>query len=155
MLTKSPLRDFIEAHAIACELIELPTAGDSVAAAASALGVSSQAIVKSVLFMANDTPLLAIATGETRIDVRNLAAALDISKKRVRLATPVQTLASTGYPVGGVPPFGHPTPLQTFIDSAVRQQQWVYAGAGGPRLVMRISTVDLIQITSGTVTSLA
>lgn len=151
MSTTASLREFIDTHAVACDLIELPAAGESVAAAASALGVDAQAIVKSVLFIANDAAVLAIASGEARIEVRHLAAALDISKKRIRLASPEQTLAWTGYPAGGVPPFGHPTPLRTFVDPAVLAQGVVYAGAGSARLVMRISPAELVRIASARV----
>ena len=78
-------------------------------AAAAALGVAPGQIIKSLLFLVRDEPVLVIASGDTLVDWAVLASRYGIGKKQVKLADAETVLRLIGYPVGGVPPFGHVT----------------------------------------------
>ena len=80
--------------------VETPT----VPAAAAALGVATAQIIKSLLFMVRDQPVLVIASGETMVDRGILAARFGVGKKQIKLADAETVLRLTGYPAGGVPP---------------------------------------------------
>src|SRR4030042_602271 len=86
---------------------ELPADTSTAEAAAQAVGAPLGSIVKTLVFLADGTPLLVLVSGDRRADVHRLRAALGLSKKRLRLAPPAEVLDRTGFEVGGVPPVGH------------------------------------------------
>jgi prolyl-tRNA editing enzyme YbaK/EbsC (Cys-tRNA(Pro) deacylase) len=134
----------IDAEIVAMEL-ETPT----VAAAAAALGVESTQIIKTVLFLVKDDPVLVIARGEEAIDRRPIADEFGVGKKQVKLADRDTVLAVTGYAAGGVPPFGHLSPLPTLIDRRIEQMTEVYGGGGDDRTLLRVTPAELARATSG------
>ena len=95
--------------------LETPT----VPAAAAALGVTPGQIIKSMLFMIKEQPVLVIASGDTHRGPGPLAARFGVGKKQVKLADTETVLRLMGYPAGGVPPFGRPAPLPALLDRAV------------------------------------
>jgi prolyl-tRNA editing enzyme YbaK/EbsC (Cys-tRNA(Pro) deacylase) len=118
--------------------------------------VHPDAIIKSVLFIIQRSkPLLVIANGERRISQRAIADRLRVGKKQVKIAKPTEVLTWTGYPVGGVPPFGHPHPLPTWIDPAVLEQEMIYGGGGEPTALLRLLAADLPKLTNGDVVALS
>jgi prolyl-tRNA editing enzyme YbaK/EbsC (Cys-tRNA(Pro) deacylase) len=146
MLTTSDLQSYIEQHAIPARIVHPPFPTPTVPDAARAMNVAPEAIIKSVLFIIRRTePLLIIANGEQLINPRAIAARFDVGKRQVRIATPEQVLDWTGYPAGGVPPFGHPRPLPTWIDPAVMEQDIVYGGGGDDMVLLRIQVDDLLS----------
>jgi prolyl-tRNA editing enzyme YbaK/EbsC (Cys-tRNA(Pro) deacylase) len=152
MLTTKDLQAFIDMHRIAAEIVLPPFPTPTVPEAAEAMGVDPDAIIKSVLFIIRRTePLLVIANGEGRIDQRTIAGRFEVGKKQVRIATPEQVEHWTGYPAGGVPPFGHVRLLRTWIDPAVLEQGVVYGGGGDEQTLMRIQTAGLVAATEGEV----
>jgi prolyl-tRNA editing enzyme YbaK/EbsC (Cys-tRNA(Pro) deacylase) len=144
MLGTDDLRAFIQAHSIRAQIVYPQFATPTVPAAAAAMGVEPEAIIKSVLFVVNDEPLLVISNGERRIAQGAIARRLGVGKKQVKIATPEQVLAWTGYPAGGVPPFGHPTRLRTWVDPAVLERETVYGGGGAESTLMCVHTADLL-----------
>ena len=106
-LHPADLARFIAEHGIAAELIPMRVETPTVPAAAAALGVEPGQIIKSLLFLVRDEPVLVIASGETLVDRAVLAARFGVGKKQVKLADAETVLRLIGYPVGGVPPFGH------------------------------------------------
>jgi prolyl-tRNA editing enzyme YbaK/EbsC (Cys-tRNA(Pro) deacylase) len=126
----------------------------TVETAAEAVGTSSHKIVKSLLFMVDDRPVLAITSGANRIDRKRIAKNFGVGRKRVRLADENQVQAATGYPIGAVPPFGHPEPLLTLIDSGVLEHDVVYAGGGASDHLMRVETAEILSVTQGEVLDL-
>lgn len=148
MLSSVDLQAFIDAHHIPAEIVHPPIATPTVPDAARAMGVHPDAIIKSVLFIIRRVePLLVIANGERLIEQRQIAARLGIGKKQVKIARPEQVQAYTGYPVGAVPPFGHPEVLPTWIDPAVMEQEVVYGGGGELAALLRLRTADLLVLT--------
>lgn len=156
MLTAADLQDYIAEHDIPAEIVRPPAAAAggcaTVAAAAEAMGVPVDTIVKSVLFVIRRAePLLVIANGERRIDQRAIARKLEIGKRQVKTAKPEEVLAWTGYPVGGVPPFGHHAPIATWIDLAVLDQETVFGGGGETGSLVRIQAATLVSLTGAEV----
>lgn len=154
MLSPSALTRFLREKGIRAELLALPVKTPTVEAAAEAVGTSSNKIVKSVLFMVDDRPVLAITSGTSRIDRRRIAKNFGVGRKRVRLADENQVQTSTGYPIGAVPPFGHPEPLLTIIDPGVLEHNVVYAGGGASDHLIKVETTELLRITQAEVLEL-
>ena len=154
VLTPLDLEHFLRERELRAELLALSVKTPTVEAAAEAVGTSPQKIVKSLLFMVDDRPVLAITSGANRIDRRRIAKYFDVGRKRVRLADENQVQAATGYTVGAVPPFGHPEPLLTLIDSGVLKHDVVFAGGGASDHLMRVETAEILRVTQGEVLEL-
>jgi prolyl-tRNA editing enzyme YbaK/EbsC (Cys-tRNA(Pro) deacylase) len=116
--------------------------------------VDEDAHSRGLLFMVDDRPVLAITSGANRIDRRRIAKNFGVGRKRVRLADENQVQTATGYPVGAVPPFGHPEPLLTLIDSGILKHDVVYAGGGASDHLMRVETAEILRVTQGEVLEL-
>ena len=148
MLDDKFLQTFMTTQGIAASLVYpgLPT--PTVLDAAKALGVASSQIVKSLIFLAEDKPLLVVAAGEARIDYKALSAALGCSRRKIKFATAEQALEITGFEVGAMPPFGHKEPLMTLLDRLSLDHEELYAGGGTKSALLRISLKELERVTS-------
>jgi len=117
--------------------------------AAAALGVRTEQVLKSLVFLVQGTPTLVIAAGEDRVRYPALAAHYGISRRQLRMASPEEALAITGYQVGAMPPFGHAQPLATVVDARrVVAGRLVYAGGGSRSALLEIETDELLRVTS-------
>jgi prolyl-tRNA editing enzyme YbaK/EbsC (Cys-tRNA(Pro) deacylase) len=145
----SDLQRFLNAEGIAARIIPLRVHTTTVPEAASALEVTAEQIIKSLVFLAGGNPLLVINNGTSRIDPRKVAAFLGLSRSRVRFARPEQALAITGFVVGSMPPFGHRTTLRTLVDAAVFRQETVYGGGGSIDAMMELTSAELVRATRG------
>jgi prolyl-tRNA editing enzyme YbaK/EbsC (Cys-tRNA(Pro) deacylase) len=125
------------------------TAGD----AARAIGCSVAQIVKSLVFIADGRPVLALVSGANRVDIGHLAAAAGATE--ARRATGAEARAAGGYAIGGVPPFGHAQPLTVLIDRDLLAHEVLWAAAGLPDAVFAISPADLVRASAGRVVELA
>jgi prolyl-tRNA editing enzyme YbaK/EbsC (Cys-tRNA(Pro) deacylase) len=108
-------------------------------------------IVKSLVFLAGGSPVMALVSGVNRLDTHRLA---ELSGAEVGKADADAVRQATGYSIGGVPPIGFPAPIPTFIDRDLLQYDVVWAAAGTPRHVFPIAPQELVRITGGTVTEL-
>ena len=133
---------------------ELPADTSTAESAARAVSAAQGSIVKSLIFLADNAPLLVLVAGDQRADVKRLRATLGISKRRLRIARPPQVLEHTGFEVGGVPPVGHAKPIRTLIDSTLARFDPVWAAAGSANAVFPISFDRLVSITGGEVMDL-
>jgi prolyl-tRNA editing enzyme YbaK/EbsC (Cys-tRNA(Pro) deacylase) len=154
-LNTQHLRQFIADHHINAEIVQLSVDTPTVAAAAAAVGVHPQQIIKSVLFLADKQPVLVVANGLTRIDRKRLADNLQVARRRVKIASGAEVLAVTGFPAGAVPPFGHKEFIRTVLETAVLTQSTVYGGGGEIRALMRLPVVELRRIVGDEVANLA
>lgn len=145
VLTPANLQAFLDSQQIDAQIVHPGAPTPTVPAAARALGVEADQIVKSVVFLVEDRPFLVYGCGTRRVDPRKLAERLNVSRKKVRLADADQVLDLTGYPVGTVPPVGLKTPMPAFMDPAIQSQEVVYAGGGGIDALLRISSAELIR----------
>ena len=120
---------------------KVPTA----AAAAAALGCDVAAITNSLVFDLEGAPLLILASGSAKVDVRKVAAQLGTGK--IRRASPEFVLEHTGQEVGGVAPVGHPEKIRTLLDDSLAAHPVLWAGAGDHNSMFSISYEDLRRIT--------
>ncbi len=146
-LTPADLARYIADHGIAAEIVPMAAETPTVPAAAAALGVTTSQIIKSLLFLVRDQPVLVIASGDTLVDRAVLATRFGVGKKQIKLADAATVLALTGYPAGGVPPFGHLTPLPTLLDRQVLAWEVIYGGGGDDHTLLRIAPVELARVT--------
>ncbi|MGO4227588.1 YbaK/EbsC family protein [Arthrobacter sp. YAF34] len=119
----------------------VPTA----AAAADVLGCDVAAITNSLVFDVEGAPLLILASGSAKVDVRKVAAQLGTGK--IRRATPEFVLEHTGQEVGGVAPVGHPERIRTLLDESLAAHPVLWAGAGDHNSMFSIGYEDLQRIT--------
>lgn len=119
--------------------IEVKTLSDSARTsplAAAAVGVDVGQIVKSLVFLRDDVPVLVLCAGDRRVDAERLG---------LKPAPAEQVREVTGFSIGGVPPLGHDTELETIIDESLRRFSVVWAAAGTPHAVFAIDTKALIE----------
>jgi prolyl-tRNA editing enzyme YbaK/EbsC (Cys-tRNA(Pro) deacylase) len=121
--------------------------------AATALGVPVGAIVKSLVFTADDAPVLVLASGDHQVDTAKIARAT--GAQRVIRADAETVRATTGYPIGGVAPLAHPAPLRTIVDQHLATYDVLWAAAGTPHAVFPTSYDELVRLTGGSPTDVA
>lgn len=129
-----------------------PEGTKTAADAAAAIGVDIGQIVKSLIFSVDGEIVLAYVSGANQLDERKLAAAAGGSKCGRVDADAVR--AATGFPIGGVPPFGHVTSLRVFIDPDLLHWPEVWAAAGTWNDVFALSPDALVDASEGIVTEL-
>ncbi|MSP10853.1 MAG: YbaK/EbsC family protein [Pelagibacteraceae bacterium] len=117
--------------------------------AATALGCNVGAIVKSLLFRTELNYILCLVAGDKRCSLKKLKIFLDL--KDISMASPDEVKNITGYTIGGVSPIGHLNKIQTYIDNSLERFDNIYAAAGHPNCVFKISFIDLQKITNGQV----
>jgi Cys-tRNA(Pro) deacylase len=117
--------------------------------AADAIGVSVGQIVKSLVFAVDGEVVMAYVSGANQLDEKKLALAAGGSTCARVDADKVR--AATGYPIGGVPPFGHSTQLRIFIDPELLQYDEVWAAAGTWNDVFGIEPHKLVEASGGAV----
>ena len=120
--------------------VPVPTA----AAAAEAIGCEVGAIANSLVFLADDEPLLVLTSGAHRVDTSYLAERLGVG--RIRRADVDTVRSATGQPVGGVAPLGHPAPLRTVVDAALAGFDEVWAAGGVPTAVFPTTHDELVRV---------
>jgi len=110
--------------------------------AAEALGCTVAEIAKSVVFVGPHT-VVVVLSGDRRVDPKKLR---NLVGGPVRFATPEEVRNTTGYPVGGVPPFPHRSGVRVFTDSSLARFENVWAAAGAPNAVFQIQAKDLVRL---------
>ena len=143
--------DALVAAGIEAEIVELSDSSRTAEEAAVAIGTSVPRIVKSLVFLADDAPILALVSGSNRLDTDRLGAALGRTIARADAAT---VRSATGFAIGGVPPLGHVTSLDVLIDRDLLQYDVVWAAAGTPHAVFPIRPDALVSATNGRVIDL-
>lgn len=131
------------------EVVTFPEGTRTAVDAAAALGCDVEQIVKSLIFDADGELVLALTSGANQVDVDALAAAAGTAQ--CGRADADQVRATTGYAIGGVPPFGHDTNVRTWIDPHLLTMSTVWAAAGTPKTVFEIDPSELVRITGATV----
>jgi Cys-tRNA(Pro) deacylase len=129
-----------------------PEGTKTAADAATAIGVSVGQIVKSLVFGVDSEIVMALVSGSNQLDEKKLAAAAGGAKCSRVDADAVR--AATGYPIGGVPPFGHSTQLRVFVDPDLLQYDEVWAAAGTWNDNFGANPNDIVRVAGGVVTDL-
>ncbi|MGQ0606879.1 MAG: YbaK/EbsC family protein [Chloroflexota bacterium] len=130
-----------------------PEGTRTAADAARAVGCEVGQIVKSLVFMADDIPVIALVSGSNRVDLDRLAAALGTDS--TRRADGDEARAATGFAIGGVPPFGHARPIMVVVDRDLLAHERLWAAAGLPDTVFAIGPDELVRVSGGRVADLA
>jgi len=154
-MTSADLRKFIVAHHIDATILKLDAHTSTVRDAARELGVDTDQIIKSLVFMIEDRPLLVINNGTARVDRKKLANLLGVGRKRVKFASAEQALTITGFVVGSMPPFGHRQKLRTLVTPAITRLGLIFGGGGDVDAMMRLTPVDLLRVTGAEVTDVS
>ena len=124
------------------EELTQPTA--TAAEAAVAVGCEQAQVVKSLLFVCDGTPLLALVPGDRRVDRRKLSRAAGATG--TRMADAAEVVGATGYDPGAVPPFAHASPLRVLVDRRLLHREALWVGAGSERHLARLEPVDLVRL---------
>lgn len=132
---------------------EYPSGTRTAADAALAIGVDLGQIVKSLVFSVDGEVVVALVSGDNLCDEGKLARAAGGAVARREDADTVRE--ATGFPIGGVPPFGHREPLRVFIDEDLLAYGELWAAAGLPNVNFAIEPAELVRATGGTVCDLA
>lgn len=152
MRTSEDFRQYVSQHDIDATFMNPDGDTPTVPAAAEALGCTPDQVIKSLVFLVkrNDSerePALIIAAGTNRVDYRALADTFGVNRKEVRMASFDEVLEITGYPAGGVPPFGHREALPTYVDRSVLDNEVVFGGGGDDGTMLRIGVEELLRVT--------
>ena len=145
---------FMQAQGVQGQILHLDVPTPTVEAAAQAVSARPEQIIKSILFMVDAQPVLAIACGLSTIGRRPIADLFGVGKKRVRLATAQQVLEISGFEVGAMPPFGHRLPLRTLIDRRVLEVPEAYAGGGAENALVRLNPQEIQRVTGAEILDL-
>jgi len=122
--------------------------------AANAIGCQVGQIVKSLLFLAAGQPVVALVSGDNRLDERKLATLCSCGRKKIKRPDADLTKETTGYSIGGVPPFGHKSPMTVYVDQDLTEHDVIWAAAGTPFAVFAITPAALVDATQGQVVDL-
>ena len=129
-----------------------PEGTKTAADAAAAIGVTVGQIVKSLVFGVDNEIVMALVSGSNQLDEKKLALAAGGAKCARVDADAVRE--ATGYPIGGVPPFGHSTQLRVFVDPDLLQYEEVWAAAGTWNDNFGAAPADIVRVSGGIVTDL-
>jgi Cys-tRNA(Pro) deacylase len=132
---------------------EFPEGTRTAADAAAAIGVQLGQIVKTLVFLVDGAPVVALMSGSNRLDEARLARAS--GGTRARRADAQAAREATGFPIGGVPPFGHRTAVPVFVDRDLLAFDEVWAACGTPSVNFAIGPAALVEATGGLVCELA
>jgi prolyl-tRNA editing enzyme YbaK/EbsC (Cys-tRNA(Pro) deacylase) len=121
---------------------EFPEGTRTAQDAAAAIGCTVGQIVKSLVFVRGDEPVLVLCSGANTVD----AGRLGLAKADADMVR-----SATGFAIGGVPPYGHPALLETLVDEDLLGYDEVWAAAGTPRSVFPLTPAQLVERSGGTV----
>jgi prolyl-tRNA editing enzyme YbaK/EbsC (Cys-tRNA(Pro) deacylase) len=143
----------LEDLGLACEVVEMAETTRSAKDAARAVGCRVEQIVKTLVFKGKQTnkAILVVASGGNRVSEEKLA---EYVSEPVTMPDADFVRQKTDFVIGGVPPVGHVNPIETFIDEDLLKYEEIWAAAGTPRAVFKLTPADLQKITGGRVVSI-
>ena len=134
--TAARFQEQLRARGLEVDVKTLPDSTRTAPEAAAAVGVEVGAIVKSLVFVRDEQPVMVLCAGDRRVAADRLGLAP---------ASADQARAATGFAIGGIPPLGHSTELDTLIDSSLRRFETVWCAAGTPNAVFGVAPDVLIE----------
>jgi prolyl-tRNA editing enzyme YbaK/EbsC (Cys-tRNA(Pro) deacylase) len=148
------VQEALHNRGVQLKVIELPASTRTAREAAQAVGCEVGQIAKSLVFRGepSGTPVLVIASGANRVSERLVEGYIG---EKVAIANADFVRQVTGFAIGGVPPVGHVSELDTIIDENLMQFEEIWAAAGTPHAVFRLNSEMLTEITGGTVLRIA
>ncbi len=147
------VQEFLTALGLSVEVKELPQSTRTAQEAAKAIGCAVGQIAKSLVFRGGQSgkAILVVASGSNRVNEARLA---ELAGEPVAKADASFVRAYTGFVIGGVPPVGHSSPLETYIDQDLLQYEEIWAAAGTPHAVFRLTPDELQKIVPGKIVSI-
>ncbi len=132
------------------EVLEFDAGTRTAADAAAAIGCEVAEIAKSLLFRARESgrPVLVVASGVNRVDEKKVAAVIG---EKIARADADFVRENTGFAIGGVPPVGHAVAPLTLIDEDLLKLETIWAAAGTPNAVFKLTAGELVELTGGRV----
>ncbi len=142
----------LKAHGVACQVVEMQQTTRSAQEAADVVGCQVGQIAKSLIFKSKQTnqPILVIASGPNRVNEKKISYLIS---EPLGKADADFVREHTGFAIGGVPPLGHPRALRTFIDEDLLRFDTIWAAAGTPNAVFKLTPDELQKITNGEIIS--
>ena len=143
------VRDALARAGLDAQIVELPGAARTAQAAADFLGCSVAQIANSLVFraQASDSAVLVMSSGAKRVDVARLTSVLS---EPVGKADADFVRTRTGFAIGGVPPVGHTDVKKILVEKSLAAHRELWAAAGHPHTVFRLTYAELLRITGGT-----
>ena len=141
------VRTFFAQHAPDIAILETEGSSATVTLAAEAFGVEPARIAKTLSFRLGERVVLLVTRGDARLDNKKTKAAFGT---KPRMLDPGEVVAITGHPVGGVCPFGLPTPLPVYCDVSLRPFDEVVPAAGATNAAVRIAPERMRSLVEGT-----
>jgi prolyl-tRNA editing enzyme YbaK/EbsC (Cys-tRNA(Pro) deacylase) len=147
------VQDALKALGFSNQVLELQTTTRTSADAAQAVGCRVEQIAKSIIFQGKQThkPVLVIASGPNRVNEKRIEEFISESLGK---ANADFVRKHTGFVIGGVPPIGHLEKLEIFIDEDLLKYEEIWAAAGSPHAVFKLTPSALVQMTGGRVISI-
>lgn len=144
----------LAAAGIPAHVLEVPQSARTAGEAAAAIGCRVEQIAKSLIFRRADDgrPVLVIASGPNRVDVNLVAGHVGAAIVRADASF---VRAHTGFAIGGVPPLGHASPIQTVMDQDLLLHETIWASAGTPHAVFSVAPRDLVAATAAQVVAVS
>ena len=142
------IQDFLAQSGYQLKVVELPDSTRTAVEAAQAIGCEVGQIVKSLIFKAkrSQKPVLVVASGSNRVNEKTIEAQIG---EPLGKADAEFVRVQTGFAIGGVPPLGHLSPIQTFIDQDLFDYKEIWAAAGTPHAVFQLTPQILQELTGG------
>ncbi|OGQ02764.1 MAG: hypothetical protein A2026_01150 [Deltaproteobacteria bacterium RBG_19FT_COMBO_46_12] len=147
------VQDALKALGFSNEVTELQSTTRTSPEAAQTVGCQVGQIAKSIIFRRKqrDQPILVITSGSNRVNEKRIE---ELISERLGKADADYVRKYTGFAIGGVPPVGHLEKLDIFIDEDLLQYEEIWAAAGSPNAVFKLTPSDLIKMTGGRVVSI-
>jgi len=144
------VQDVLTSLGFAYQVVESAQPTRTAAEAAERVGCEVGQIVKSLIFKTKQTDraVLVITSGANQVNEWRIGALL---KEPLEKAPAAFVRERTGFAIGGIPPLGHATPLETFVDQDLMRYQEVWAAAGTPHALFRLVPADLVKMCGGRV----
>ena len=145
--TAERVRQRLSEQGLEIDVVTLTDSARTAGEAAAAVGADVGQIVKSLVFVRDQAPVMVLCAGDRRVDNKRLG---------LKPANADQARAATGFAIGGIPPLGHDNALETVVDASLRRFETVWCAAGTPHAVFEVETEALIgALDSPTVTDVA
>jgi Cys-tRNA(Pro) deacylase len=142
------VREALEGAGVEARVVEFAESTRTAEDAARAVGCETGQIVKSLFFMAEGRPTLALVAGDRQVDTGLLAGIVGVGRKRLKMGAPAEVKEVTGYEVGGVAPVGLLRACDMVADESLRRFEVVWAAAGTGNAVFAIGTAELARVTN-------
>lgn len=143
------VREALTSLGLPAELRSFDSSTRTAQDAADAVGCELGQIVKTLYFSAEGRPTLALVAGDRQVDTSKLAEILGIGRKKLKMGTPEEVIAHTGFAVGGVSPVGSVHPCDVVVDESLQRFEQIWAAAGTGNTVFPAGTAALVSAIGG------